>query len=1033
MANLTDPSTDATPLAEEGTELAVDLPIALSLADDSASPDPESLNPANPANPDRLVVAAIGASAGGLEVVRTFFEALPEDLGIAFVVIMHLAPDYPSQLSSLIGMRTSMPVTQVLDQVPLVGNHVYVIPPNRRLLVTDHELATRPFEEPRGQRAPIDQFFRSLAEVHGDGFAIIFSGSGSDGTMGLKSVKEAGGLVLVQEPTEAAFDSMPRSAIATGLADLVLPVRELAARMADLVRSKRRLQGVLNAENAEPLAEDDEATLRRILSQLQARTGSDFSQYKRSTLLRRIGRRMQVNRTEQLSDYLEFLRENRPEAQALFDDMLISVTTFFRDPDAFEALRTGVIAKLVAETAPEVPLRIWVPGCATGEEAYSLAMLLLEETLRRDLRPNFQIFATDLSDDALTIAREGLYAAIEADVSPERLLRFFTKETDSYRVNKELRDTVLFATHDLLKDPPFSRLDLVSCRNLLIYLDRPLQEQVFGIFYYALRGRSQGRGYLFLGSSENATEELFRTYDKKQRIFQLRERPREALPMLPDLLLHTPKMPPAAFRTQQRTEREAAASLHRRLLEDLAPPSILVDEAHNALHLSETAGRFLQLPGGPLTRNLVELVRPELQLEVRDALYQAFERDERSITGPISVRFNGTPHGVLLLVQPRRHRTQPEQGEEERLALVVFLEGGPMLVTEQSGGGSSGQSGGGSSGQSSGILSLQMTQQSQEALVEQLQRELRRTQKRLSTMREEYEAANEELRAANEELQSINEEYRSTGEELETSKEELQSINEELQTVNSELKSKLDEISHAHSDLQNFMAATEGGTLFLDRNLCIDRFTRPVTELINVKSSDRGRPITDFTHRLNYETLEHDARHVLQDLATIEREVESNDNHVYLVRLRPYRTVDNHIDGVVITFVDITERRRAEEQITLERDYAQSIVDTLHEALLVLTPDLRVLSANSAFYTQFAVEPATTEGQLIYELGNGQWDLPELRTLLEEVLPTNKVFDGYKMTHTFEQIGPRTMVLNARRLDNVQRILLAIEDVTVRS
>ena len=323
-----------------------------------------------------------------------------------------------------------------------------------------------------------------------------------------------------------------------------------------------------------------------------------------------------------------------------------------------------------------------------------------------------------------------------------------------------------------------------------------------------------------------------------------------------------------------------------------------------------------------------------------------------------------------------------------------------------------------------------MTQQSKDALVEQLQSELRRTQKRLSTMREEYEAANEELRAANEELQSINEEYRSTGEELETSKEELQSINEELQTVNSELKSKLDEISHAHSDLQNFMAATEGGTLFLDRNLCINRFTPPVTELINVKSSDRGRPITNFTHRLNYETLEHDARRVLQDLVTMEREVESNDGHAFLVRLRPYRTIDNHIDGVVITFVDITERRQSEEQVALERDYAQSIVDTIHEALLVLTPDLRVLSANSAFYTQFGVEPATTEGQLIYELGNGQWDLPELRTLLEEVLPTNKVFDGYKVTHTFEQIGQRTMLLNARRLDNVQRILLAIEDIT---
>ncbi len=1007
MANHTEGIPAANPLAEGAVEQAADQTT-------DQSPVAGEGTPFDPLHP---IVAAIGASAGGLEAVRTFFEVLPENLGIAFVVIMHLAPDYPSQLPALIGMRTPMPVTQVIDSIRLRGNHVYVIPPNRRLLVTDHELATRPFDEPRGLRAPIDQFFRSLAEVHGDGFALIFSGSGSDGSVGLKSIKEGGGLVLVQEPTEATFDGMPRSAIATGLADLVLPVRELAARMADLVRSKRHLQEVLRAEHAEVLAADDEATLRRILSQLQARTGSDFSQYKRSTLLRRIGRRMQVNRAERLSDYLDFLRENRQEAQALFADMLISVTTFFRDAVAFEALRTQVVAKLVVETPPEIPLRIWVPGCATGEEAYSLAMLFMEESLRRELRPNFQIFATDLSEDALTIAREGHYAAaIEADVSSERLLRFFTKETDSYRVNKELRDTVLFAIHDLLKDPPFSRLDIVSCRNLLIYLDRALQEQVFGIFYYALRGRTEGRGYLFLGSSESAIEELFRTLDKKQRIFQLRERPREAVPMLPDLLLNRPKLQTPLLRTQQRNEREAVASLHRHLLEDLAPPSILVDESHNALHLSETSGRFLQPPGGTLTRNLVELVRPELQLELRDALHQAFERDQRSLSGPISVRFNGTSHGVLLLVQPRRHRAQLDQGAEERLALVVFLEEGPVPV-EQLG----------------FTFSKQMTQQNQDAMVEQLQSELRRTQKRLSTMREEYEAANEELRAANEELQSINEEYRSTAEELETSKEELQSINEELQTVNSELKNKLDEISHAHSDLQNFMAATEGGTLFLDRDLRINRFTRPITELINVKSSDRGRPITDFTHRLNYETLEHDALHVLKDLATVEREVESNDGYVFLVRLRPYRTVDNHIDGVVITFVDITQRRQAEAQIVLERDYAQSIVDTIHESLLVLLPDLRVLSANSVFYTQFGVDQAATEGRLIYELGNGQWNIPELRTLLEEVLPTNKVFSGYKVTHTFEQIGQRTMVLNARRLDDVQRILLAIEDITALS
>lgn len=977
------------------------------IIDESAS-NGQAQPPAVPIK--RPIVAAIGASAGGVEAIRTFFQALPADLGIAFVVVMHLAPEYPSELAAILGTYTNMPATQVTDAVHLEANQIYVIPPNRSLLVTDSTLATLPFTEPRGQRAPIDLFFRSLAEAHGDGFALIFSGSGSDGSVGLKSVKENGGLVLVQEPTEATFDGMPRSAIATGLADLVLPVRQLAARMADLVHSKTQLQAVLASTDTEALAEDDELTLRRILTQVQARTGSDFSQYKRLTLLRRLGRRMQVNRTAHLRDYLALLRESNTEVQVLFTELLISVTTFFRDPTAFEALRTQVIAPLLAAKSPDLPLRIWVPGCATGEEAYSLAMLLLEEASQRGLRPYFQIFATDLAEEALTTAREGRYsAAIQADVSPERLLRFFTKEGEHYRINKELRDTILFATHNLLKDPPFSRLDLISCRNLLIYLDRSLQEQVFGIFYYALRHDAGRAGYLFLGTSETVTEELFRTLDKRQRIFQLRERERSGLPTLPDLLLTTPSLRLPVTQAPRVPPPQTAATFHRQLLEDLAPPSILVDGAHNVLHLSETAGRYLQHPGGAPTRNLLELVRPELQFELRLALQRALEQDARSLTPFISVHFNGNKHGVMLLVQPQRHLI-----EQERLALVIFLEGPPDALPAPT--------------TSTTPLALPPDYARQQ----QLQTELRQTQRRLETMREEYEAANEELRAANEELQSINEEYRSTAEELETSKEELQSINEELYTVNAELKSKLDEISHAHSDLQNFMAATEGGTLFLDRELRINRFTRPVADLINVKTSDRGRPITDFTHRLNYETLERDARYVLESLATVEHQVESSDQRAFIVRLRPYRTVDNLIDGVVITFVDITERRNAEEAAAQARVYAESIVDTVRDALIVLTPDLRVQTASTAFYRHFQMQPAQTEGRHLYELGNGQWDIPELRTLLEEILPANHYFNDYEVTQTFEQLGRRTMLLNARQLDNVQRILLAIEDITAR-
>jgi len=831
----------------------------------------------------RVIVAAIGASAGGIEALRNFFEALPPELDIAFVVIMHLSPEHRSELAALLGAYTTMPVTQVTESIALEPRQVYVIPPDRELVVTNSRLSTRPFEEPRGHRAPIDHFFRSLAHAHGDGFAIILSGGGSDGSAGLKDIKEQGGLILVQDPKEALFEAMPRSAIATGLADIVLPVAELAACLPGLTHSKQQFQALVGEGTQAHLRAGDEALLQQILAHIRARTGHNFSQYKRPTVLRRLGRRMQLNRKDRLGDYLVFLRENPAEAQALFSDFLISVTSFFRDPAAFEALQQSIIPKLIAEKTTDSPIRIWTAGCATGEEAYSLAILLLEAYEQCNMRPDFQIFASDLAEGALAIARDGRYAtAIEMDVTPERLRRFFTKETTFYRVNREVRDVVLFATHSLLKDPPFSRLDLISCRNLLIYLDREIQEQVFAIFHSALLPGS----YLFLGSSENAEGEYFHALDKKYRIFQAQARKREVPLHLPDLLLGPSTSQPRPSRVGSRIEQSAGA-LHSKLLEELAPPSILVDEQRNARHLSTTAGRYLLLPSGPFTNDITQLVRPELQAELRTALYRAFEREETTLSPLIAVQFNDTTHQVALLVQPQRRA-------KERQMLVMFIEGAEVKLPET-------------------ITLPANTIDS--AIVQKLQEELRHAQESTHAMHEEYEAANEKLRAANEELQSTNEEYHSTAEELETSKEELQSINEELHTVNSELKHKLDEISHAHSDLQNFMAATEGGTLFLDRALHINRFTPIVADLFNITPTDRGRSITDFTHRLDYANLEKDAQQVLDTLIPIERESQSTDGRRYLMRLRPYRTIDNRIDGVVLTLVDITERRQTAEAL----------------------------------------------------------------------------------------------------------------------
>lgn len=823
-------------------------------------------------------VCAIGASAGGVAALRELFRKLPPDLGLAYVVILHLAPDEPSSLSDILSICTRMPVRQIDDAPELKPNCVYVIPPDRELAIEGDHVTARPFSEPRGHRAPIDMFFRSVAAARGDGIAIVLSGAGSDGALGVTAMKEAGGVIMVQEPAEATFPSMPQSAIATEAVDFVAPIARLAERLAEVAHSKEAVRSLDMAGAANDL--------RRIIALLRTRTGHDFSSYKRATVMRRVLRRMQVCRTENFADYAEYLLTTPEEAQNLFSDLLISVTTFFRDEQAFEALAQQAIRPLVEGTKddPDQALRIWVVGCATGEEAYSVAILLFEEMARQKIKIPFQVFATDLDEGALATAREGRYPrAIEADVSEDRIGRFFIDEGTHFRVRKELRESILFAKHSVLKEPPFMRLDLITCRNLLIYLERSLQAQICSIFRYGLR---PGR-YLFLGSAEtvDVAADLFAPVDRQARIYSARPHAGQLLPILPQFAapeqINYPERPAPVG-----TERSAIpASLHVSALEQSAPASALVDDGQNILHLSATAGRFIFHSAGPVSKVLPAVVRPELRLDLRLALARAFERGEPSITLPTVVAFEQGKRRISMQVTPITSESQ-----RVSQALVFFLDGGDVIDGEEP----------------------DATSEARPDEIRRLYAELKAAQEALIVSRNGHELSTQELRAANEELQSMNEEYRSTAEELETSKEELQSINEELHTVNAELKSKLESISAAHSDLQNLSAATEIGTLFLDPDLRIKMFTAPVAELFNITRHDIGRAITDFTNQLNYDEIEEDARRVLKDLIPIEREVGSKRGQLFSMRMRPYRTVEDRIDGTVVTFVDISERARME-------------------------------------------------------------------------------------------------------------------------
>lgn len=908
----------------------------------------EAKAPVEPSNREQgLTVVGIGASAGGLFALSNFFDSLSADTGMAFVVVTHLHPEHESHMAELLQRNTKMPVMQVTAETRVEPNRVYVIPPNRSIIMTDTHLDTREFDEPRGHRTPIDHFFRSMAASgHSSQVAIILSGGGTDGSVGIKDVKEVGGLIMVQLPEDAEHNGMPRAALGTGLADVILPAAQLAEKLADYVQHHPQLP-----LDPVQLTEEENESIQRILAQVHARTGHDFTQYKPTTILRRIERRMQLNRLKTLDAYLSFLRGNHAEAQAMFNDILIGVTNFFRDRDSWTALEKKIIPLLFQEKksrdAYGEGIRVWSIGCATGEEAYGIAMLLLEEAERQDFNTHLQIFASDLDDRSIGRAREGLYpAAIEADVTPERLERFFTREGEYFRVKRELRDIVLFTNHNVMRDPPFSKQDLIACRNVLIYLQRPVQDRVFDIFHYALHPS----GYLFLGSSESAEHipDLFKVIDKSHRLYQSKpvsggDRP--PVPSMP-LALRGPtrsRVPYMLTRPQFGRfidEPLIVEDQHLKSLEAYGPPSVIVNERYMILHVSETAGRYLHQPKGPITGDLLALIRPELQLELRSALFHAFEKNKSTVSRPVAVQFNGHKRLVVVSVRPSPEEASPGK-VTERQALVFFIEDELQNADE-----------------APEEMPSPRNEAERDQMVAQLQSELTHVREQLQITMEEYESSNEEMKAANEELQSINEEYRSATEELETSKEELQSVNEELQTVNSEMRSKLDELSKAHRELENLMAATEIATLYLDRELNIQRFTAGVQDLFSILQVDRGRRISDLAHKLGYEKFSQDAEQVLRRLMPQEREIEMGNGNWYVMRMRPYRTVDDRIEGVVVSFIDITKLKVTEREL-------MAMKQSLEQGVEIRTVELeeankQLIQARDLFENLFDVNPVPT-------------------------------------------------------------------------
>lgn len=910
----------------------------------------------------RFPVVVIGASAGGLAAMEVFFEHLPRDSGMAFVVVTHQSPDHNSLLPELIGRYTDMQPQAVVSGVSIAPNHVYVTPPGHWLVFRGDELHLQAFDEQRGGPLPIDAAFRSLAHVHAErGVAIVLSGNGSDGSLGLTEVKSAYGMVMTQDPQTAQCTGMPGSAIATHMVDFVLAPSQMPGQLVRYVRNHlpAHRQGF---ELDKPSSDD---TLQRILAVLRSRTGNDFSAYKKSTIRRRIERRMHVHSISSADEYAHFLEHTAYEVDALFRELLISVTSFFRDEQAYEVL-DHELTKLIELKTDTQPLRAWVAGCATGEEAYSIAIVLKEVLLRSGKELKIQIFATDLDQHAVDVARSGRYPeGIAADVSPERLKRYFSREDSGYRVNKDVREVIIFAVQNVIKDPPFTKLDLLSCRNLLIYLESSLQKRVLSLFSYSLRTN----GVLLLGTSESVSgfDDRFSALDKRWKLFQ--RLPTTNALSLPEFFAErSPSLgvdhSHALARDGQRPLHGIAGVAERVLLANFVPPSVIISERGEMIYVQGRIGMFFEPAQGEPRQNVFSMAREGLRSELPAAVRKAATSVQPVVRPGLLVKTNGNFTAVTMSV---RRLTEP-----------AALRGSFLISFEDS-----------SPQEAAPKRPTKKHSTGSPERITVLEDELQRTRENLQGMIEELETSNEELKSTNEELQSTNEELQSTNEELETSREEMQSLNEELQTVNTELEERNRALSQANDDMQNLLNSTEVATVFLDDKLHIKRFTTQARKVFSLIDTDIGRPITDLAINLRYDGLLSDAQDVLGTLVFREREIQTKEGAWRLMRIMPYRTHENLIDGLVITLVDIDRLKRAQRSALQIRLYTDEFLDAIKTGILVLDAELRVVVVNRAFCAMFGLAGATPIGQPLETLARNAQSLPVLDGLCDQLLSSD--------------------------------------------